>query len=32
VVRIDGKAVGGGKPGPFARKLREHYIAHMATA
>jgi D-alanine transaminase len=32
VVRIDGKTIGGGKPGPFARKLREHYIAHMATA
>ena len=32
VVRIDGKAIGGGKPGPFARKLREHYIAHMAKA
>ena len=32
VVRIDGKAIGSGKPGAFARKLREHYIAHMAKA
>jgi D-alanine transaminase len=29
VVNIDGKAVGDGKPGALARKLREHYLAHM---
>ncbi|HEY4134254.1 MAG TPA: D-amino-acid transaminase [Alphaproteobacteria bacterium] len=32
VVNIDGKPVGDGKPGAFTRRLREHYIAHMAKA
>ncbi|HEU0070448.1 MAG TPA: D-amino-acid transaminase [Alphaproteobacteria bacterium] len=32
VTRLDGKAIGSGKPGPFAQKLREHYLAHMAKA
>jgi D-alanine transaminase len=29
VVAIDGATVGEGKPGPFTRKLREHYQKHM---
>ena len=28
VVRIDGKAIGDGAPGPLTRRLRELYIAH----
>lgn len=32
VVRIDGVSVGTGAPGPLARSLREHYLAHMAAA
>ncbi|MFN4281907.1 MAG: D-amino-acid transaminase [Alphaproteobacteria bacterium] len=32
VTRLDGKAIGSGKPGPFAQKLRAHYLAHMAKA
>ncbi len=31
-VRIDGNPVGGGVPGPFYRRLREHYSAHAAAA
>jgi len=26
VISIDGKQVGGGKPGPMARRLREIYV------
>jgi D-alanine transaminase len=29
VVAIDGAAIGEGRPGPFTRKLREHYRKHM---
>jgi D-alanine transaminase len=29
IVRIDDTAIGGGKPGAFTRKLREHYQKHM---
>jgi D-alanine transaminase len=32
VVRIDGAAVGDGRPGPLSRKLRECYLAHAASA
>jgi D-alanine transaminase len=32
VVAIDGEPVGGGKPGPLGRKLREYYLAHRAAA
>jgi D-alanine transaminase len=32
VVRIDGAAVGAGMPGPLTCRLRQHYLAHMATA
>ena len=28
VVRLDGKPVGDGKPGPLSRKLRDAYLAH----
>ena len=28
ITRIDGKAVGEGKPGPIAQRLRELYVAH----
>ncbi len=31
VTRIDGLAVGDGKPGPVTRRLREHYAAHAAA-
>lgn len=31
VTRIDGDAVGDGKPGPLALKLREHYIRSLAA-
>lgn len=31
VVRIDGHAIGDGKPGPFSRRLRENYIAYMSA-
>jgi D-alanine transaminase len=32
VVHIDGKAVGDGKPGAFALKLRKHYLSRMSDA
>lgn len=32
VVSIDGSPVGGGRPGPLGRKLREFYLAHRAAA
>jgi D-alanine transaminase len=32
VVRIDDEPVGSGAPGPLARSLREHYLAHTAAA
>jgi D-alanine transaminase len=32
VVQIDGVAVGGGKPGPIATRLREIYIDEMRKA
>ncbi|HEX5452482.1 MAG TPA: D-amino-acid transaminase [Stellaceae bacterium] len=32
VVRIDGKPVADGKPGPLSRKLQAAYQAHVATA
>jgi D-alanine transaminase len=28
ITRIDGKAVGEGKPGPIAKRLRELYVEH----
>lgn len=31
VVRIDGKPVGDGRPGPLSRKLRAGYLVHVAT-
>ncbi len=31
VIRIDGKPVGAGKPGPVGRELRRLYIQHMMT-
>ncbi len=31
VVRIDGQAIGDGRPGRFSRELRQAYIAHMAA-
>ncbi|MBB5519966.1 D-amino-acid transaminase [Amphiplicatus metriothermophilus] len=30
VVAIDGRKIGGGRPGPMARRLREAYIRHCA--
>ena len=32
VVSIDGSPIGGGRPGPLGRKLREFYLAHRAAA
>lgn len=32
VVRIDGRPVADGKPGPLSRKLREAYLVHAAAA
>ncbi|MEZ5534055.1 MAG: D-amino-acid transaminase [Thiolinea sp.] len=32
VVEIDGRVIGDGKPGPFAKKLRELYIAEALAA
>ena len=32
VVKIDGRPVGSGTPGPFSRRLRECYLAHVAAA
>lgn len=32
IVRIDGKPVGAGKPGPFSRRLRDAYVSYMAGA
>jgi D-alanine transaminase len=32
VVRIDGTAVGNGRPGPLSQKLRECYLSHAASA
>lgn len=31
VIEIDGRPVGGGKPGPLARKLLEYYEQHMQS-
>ncbi len=32
VVEIDGKALGDGRPGPVARRLRELYFAFAETS
>lgn len=31
IARIDGVQIGNGKPGPFATRLREHYVSYMGA-